>query len=141
MARERPERVNYGEATLGEAKSEGAPLPDELLAAEDAGHDPETLGDEQRREDVEHLETELEIDQPLEDPDDPAADPAMAPVEEAGGGVSEGFEQSEQLLQQNAEGERDDDPLRNPFNSEPEEEPGPDAEYGEADQLPPEPDK
>lgn len=141
MARERPDRVNYGEATLGEAKSDGPPLPDEVLAAEDAEHDPETIGDEQRRDDVEHLETELETDDPLSDPDDPASDPAMVPLEEAGQGVAEGFEQSEKLLEENAEGERDDNPLRNPFDSEPEQDSGTKAEYGEADQLPPEPEE
>lgn len=141
MTKKRSDRVNHGEATLGEAKADAPPLSDEALAAEDAEHEPETIGDEQRRDDVEHLETELEADDPLADPEDPAADPAMAPLEEAGEGVAEGFEASERLLKENAEGERDDDPLRNPFNSEPEEGPGSDAEYGEADQLPPEPDQ
>jgi hypothetical protein len=134
MAKERPDRVDYGEASLGEAQSEEEPLSDEALAAEDDEHAPETIGDEQSRDDVEHLETELESD-------GPTPDPAMAPVEEAGGGVAEGFEFSEELLEENAEGERDDDPLRNPFRSEPEEDAGEDAEYSEPDQLPPEPEE
>lgn len=134
MAKERPDRVNNGEASLGESKSEQPPLSDEALAAEDAEHEPETIGDEQSRDDVEHLETDLEID-------GPTPDPAMAPVEEAGGGVAEGFELSEELLEENAEGERDDNPLRNPFRSEPEEESGSDPDYSEPDQLPPEPEE
>jgi hypothetical protein len=118
-------------AAEGQDEQAGAELPP----------DARILPDEQRRDDVEHLETELESDDALADPDDPENDPAMAPLEEAGEGVSEGFEGSEKLLEENAEGERDDDPLRNPFNSEPEESGGSDAVYGEPDQLPPEPDE
>ena len=71
---------------------------------------------------------------PLPDEDEEPADPAMEPVEEAGGGVAEGFEGSEELLEENAEGERDDDPLRNPFNSEVEERDS-GQESGEADHV------
>jgi len=71
---------------------------------------------------------------PLPDEDEEAADAAMEPVEEAGGGVAEGFEGSEELLRENAEGERDDDPLRNPFNSEVEETDS-GQESGEADHV------
>ena len=71
---------------------------------------------------------------PLPDEDEQPADPAMEPVEEAGGGVAEGFEGSEKLLEENAEGERDDDPLRNPFNSEVEEQDS-GQESGEADHV------
>jgi hypothetical protein len=99
---------------------------------------PEDLPPEQDGEQVEHLITELESDDPTEDPDDPAADPAMAPVEEAGGGVAEGFEEAEKELVENAEGEADDDPLRNPFNSEPEESPADEGEFGEPDHVHPE---
>lgn len=95
---------------------------------------PEDLPPEQDGEQVEHLITELESDDPSADPDDPSTDPAMQAVEEGGGGVSEGFEQSERDLIQNAEGERDDDPLRNPFNAEVEQKES-DAEYGEADHV------
>ena len=70
----------------------------------------------------------------LPDEDEEPADPAMEPVEEAGGGVAEGFEGSEELLEENAEGERDDDPLRNPFNSEVEEQDS-GQESGEADRV------
>jgi hypothetical protein len=94
----------------------------------------EDLPPEQDGDQVEHLITDLESDDPTEDPDDPVTDPAMQAVEEAGGGVAEGFEQSEHDLIENAEGERDDDPLRNPFNKEVEENHS-DAEYGEADHV------
>jgi hypothetical protein len=96
----------------------------------------EDLPPEQNGEDVEHLVTDLESDDPTEDPDDPATDPAMQAVEEGGGGVAEGFEQSEKDLVENAEGERDDDPLRNPFNRQHNsEEHESDAEYGESDHV------
>jgi len=102
--------------------------PDELDNLEDLPA--EELPLEEDGEDVIHYDG----DDPDDDPDDPATDPAMKPVEEAGGGVAEGFEQSERALRENAEGERDDDPLRNPFNSEIEERKS-DAEYGEADHV------
>ena len=73
-------------------------------------------------------------DDPDDDPDDPATDPAMKAVEEAGGGVAEGFELAEHDLIENAEGERDDDPMRNPFDTEVEKRKS-DAEYGEADHV------
>jgi hypothetical protein len=84
-------------------------------------------------DDAEHLDTELDSD-PTADPDDWANDPAKAPLAEAGEGESEGFEGSEKALRENAEGERDDDPLRNPFNSEVEDEEPGEASYGEADE-------
>jgi hypothetical protein len=61
-------------------------------------------------------------------------DPERWPVEEAGGGEAEGFEQSEELLEENAEhGELGGhDPLRDTFPAEDEPEGG-GAEYGEAD--------
>jgi hypothetical protein len=96
----------------------------------------EDLSPEQDGEEVEHLVTDLESDDPTEDPDDPVTDPAMQAVEEGGGGVSEGFEQSEKALIENAEGERDDDPLRNPFNRKHNsEEHRPNADYGESDHV------
>jgi hypothetical protein len=96
----------------------------------------EDLSSEQDGDTVEHLITDLESDDPTEDPDDPATDPAMQAVEEAGGGVSEGFELSEHDLIENAEGERDDDPLRNPFNRKHNsEDHEPNAEYGESDHV------
>jgi hypothetical protein len=65
-------------------------------------------------------------------PDDEA--PARRPVDEAGGGEAEGFEQAEQDLRENAEhgqlGPRD--PNRDVFTPE-EESDLSDAEYGEAD--------
>jgi hypothetical protein len=68
---------------------------------------------------------------------DPADhDPAMEPVEEAGGGESEGFEQAEEDLRENAEhgslGPRD--PNRDALTPE-EESDLADAEYGEADEA------
>lgn len=62
-------------------------------------------------------------------------DPAMAPVNEAGGGVSEGFEQSEDLLVEHAtEGGLDSTMriLRDAGEAEPEAEPERGV-YGEAD--------
>jgi hypothetical protein len=88
-------------------------------------------------DDAEHLETELDGD-PTSDPDDWANDPAKAPLAEAGEGEAEGFEGSEKLLRENAEGERDDDPLRNPFNAEVEEKEGDNSPYGQADEESPE---
>lgn len=64
-------------------------------------------------------------------PDD--EDPASAPVDEAGGGVAEGFEQAEELLRRHAE--HDDvagDPLSDRGRPEAE---GEDAVYGEADHV------
>lgn len=63
-------------------------------------------------------------------------DPARRPVDEAGGGEAEGFEQAEEDLRENAEhgqlGPRD--PNRDAFTPE-EESDVADAEYGEADQA------
>jgi hypothetical protein len=64
---------------------------------------------------------------------DESADPAMAPVIEAGGGVSEGFEQSEALLVEHAsEGGVDGTMLILRDAGAPEPEPDP-AVYGDAD--------
>jgi hypothetical protein len=57
------------------------------------------------------------------------------PVEEAGGGVSEGFEQAEAELERAASHE---DPAPSPEDDAFPPEAESDAEYGEADQLPPE---
>ncbi|HXD60013.1 MAG TPA: hypothetical protein VN606_18950 [Thermoleophilaceae bacterium] len=58
------------------------------------------------------------------------------PVEEAGGGESEGFEQAEQQLIENAENAEHDDLLEEGFPEEAEsDESG--AEYGEADEEEP----
>lgn len=64
---------------------------------------------------------------------------AMRPVEEAGGGVAEGFEQSEEELIENA-GHGEGDPLADSENSAPENIEGQrsGAEYGDADDLDPE---
>jgi hypothetical protein len=62
-------------------------------------------------------------------------DPAREPVEEAGGGESEGFEQAEQELIEHAEhGEPAPDPSTEAF---PPEEEGDLAEAGEADDVQP----
>jgi hypothetical protein len=64
---------------------------------------------------------------------DEPLDPAMIPVIEAGGGVAEGFEQSEALLVDNAS-EGDDDGTSRILADEFDEEAEPDrAVYGEAD--------
>ena len=65
------------------------------------------------------------------DPHDPK-DPAWAPVEEAGGGESEGFEIAERDLVEHAETIDDQGiPRLDQFGNEPEEATG--AVYGEAD--------
>jgi hypothetical protein len=61
-------------------------------------------------------------------------DPAWQPVEEAGGGESEGFEQAEQELIEHAEhGDDSPDPREHAFPPEQESD-RETAEYGEADQ-------
>jgi hypothetical protein len=60
-------------------------------------------------------------------------DPAFRPVYEAGGGVSEGFEQAEADLVENAQhGDGHGDPLSDAFTPETESDRGT-AEYGDAD--------
>jgi hypothetical protein len=71
---------------------------------------------------------------PHRDQHDPK-DPAWAPVEEAGGGESEGFELAEADLINHAEALDDEAiPRRDPFRREPEEPTK--AVYGEADAEP-----
>ncbi|HEY8865838.1 MAG TPA: hypothetical protein VIM22_02820 [Solirubrobacteraceae bacterium] len=60
-------------------------------------------------------------------------DPAFQPVDEAGGGESEGFEQSEELLRENAEHGEHTTALDG-FPEEREEDPDR-ASYGEADEV------
>jgi hypothetical protein len=61
-------------------------------------------------------------------------DPAWQPVEEAGGGESEGFEEAERELIEHAEhGDPGPDPSTDAFPPEEESE----AEYGEADEEEP----
>ena len=67
----------------------------------------------------------------METPEERQNDPAMQPVDEAGGGEQEGFEQSEEMLRNNAEhGEHS--PALDGFPEEAEEE---QAEYGDADEV------
>jgi hypothetical protein len=68
------------------------------------------------------------------DPDE-KNDPAMQPVEEAGGGVSEGFEQAEDDLIENAtHGDGAGNPERDAIDNEDAEAERSTAEYGEADE-------
>ena len=61
-------------------------------------------------------------------------DPARQPVEEAGGGVAEGFEQAEQDLIENAShGDGGGDPETDAIDNENVEAERSTAEYGEAD--------
>ena len=61
-------------------------------------------------------------------------DPARQPVEEAGGGVSEGFEQAEEALIENAShGDGGGDPAADAIDNESVEAEESTAEYGEAD--------
>ena len=106
-----------------------APLePDEPYAELDAEDLEEQLGLEARELDDDFLRTVdgAQSDEPL--------DPAMVPVIEAGGGVSEGFEQSEAQLVDNAsDGPVDGTEriLRDAFDAEAEDD---HAVHGEADQ-------
>jgi len=68
-----------------------------------------------------------------QDPDE-KNDPAMEPVEEAGGGVSEGFEQAEEDLIENAShGDGTGNPEADAIDEDAEAERST-AEYGEADE-------
>jgi hypothetical protein len=65
-------------------------------------------------------------------------DPARQPVEEAGGGVAEGFEQAEQDLIENAShGDGTGDPETDAIDNENVEAERSTAEYGEADEPKP----
>ena len=69
----------------------------------------------------------------INDPDE-KNDPAMEPVEEAGGGVAEGFEQAEEELIENAShGDGTGNPEVDAIDNENEEAERSTAEYGEAD--------
>jgi len=70
----------------------------------------------------------------FEDPNAERHKEERRPVEEAGGGVSEGFEQAEEELRKQAE---HDDPGTSPENDEFPEEESPGGEYGEADEESP----
>ena len=62
-------------------------------------------------------------------------DPARQPVEEAGGGVAEGFEQAEEALIENAShGDGGGDPSADAIDNENIEAEKSTAEYGEADE-------
>ena len=68
----------------------------------------------------------------METPEERQKDPAFEAVDEAGGGEQEGFEQSEELLRENAEhGEHT--PALEGFPEETEEQPDR-ASYGDADE-------
>ena len=70
----------------------------------------------------------------IKDPDE-KQDPAMEPVEEAGGGVAEGFEQAEEQLIENAtHGDGGGNPERDAIDNENVEAERSTAEYGEADE-------
>ncbi|HEX4719575.1 MAG TPA: hypothetical protein VH300_13665 [Thermoleophilaceae bacterium] len=68
----------------------------------------------------------------METPEERANDPAWQAVDEAGGGEQEGFEQSEELLIENAEHGEHSTALDG-FPEEREDEPGR-ATYGDADE-------
>ena len=70
----------------------------------------------------------------INDPDE-KNDPAMQPVEEAGGGVAEGFEQAEEDLIENAShGDGTGDPTVDAIDNEDAEAEQSTVEYGEADE-------
>jgi hypothetical protein len=72
-----------------------------------------------------------------QDPNE-SQDPARQPVEEAGGGVSEGFEQAEEDLIENAShGDGAGDPETDAIDNESAEAERSTAEYGEADESEP----
>jgi hypothetical protein len=71
----------------------------------------------------------------INDPDE-RNDPAMQPVEEAGGGVAEGFEQAEAELIENAShGDGTGDPEVDAIDNENVEAERSTAEYGEPDEI------
>ncbi len=73
----------------------------------------------------------------INDPDE-RNDPAMQPVEEAGGGVAEGFEQAEEELIENAShGDGTADPEEDAIDNESVEAERSTAEYGEPDEARP----
>ena len=70
------------------------------------------------------------------DPGNESEDPAMQPVEEAGGGVQEGFEQAEDELIENAShGDGGGNPAADAIDNEHIEAERSTAEYGEPDEL------
>ena len=69
----------------------------------------------------------------METPEERRHDPAWQAVDEAGGGEQEGFEQSEELLIEQAEHGEHTDALEEGFPEEREDQPGR-ASYGEADE-------
>jgi hypothetical protein len=69
----------------------------------------------------------------METPEERQNDPAWQAVDEAGGGEQEGFEQSEQLLRENAEHGEHTAALDG-FPEEPEQDLG-GAAYGDADEI------
>jgi hypothetical protein len=70
----------------------------------------------------------------IQDPDE-KNDPAMQPVEEAGGGTAEGFEQAEEALIENAShGDGAGNPEVDAIDNEDAEAERSTAEYGEADE-------
>jgi hypothetical protein len=74
----------------------------------------------------------------INDPDE-KNDPAMEPVEEAGGGVAEGFEQAEEELIENAShGDGTADPEADAIDNENVEAERSTADYGEPDSEDPE---
>ena len=73
----------------------------------------------------------------INDPDE-KNDPALEPVEEAGGGVAEGFEQAEEDLIENAShGDGTGDPEADAIDNEDAEAERSTAEYGEPDEADP----
>ena len=76
------------------------------------------------------------------DPGADTEDPAMQPVEEAGGGVAEGFEQAEADLVENAShGDGAGNPEADAIDNEHVEAQRSTAEYGEPDELEGDPDQ
>lgn len=70
----------------------------------------------------------------MDTPEENMNDPAMQPVYEAGGGEQEGFEQSEELLRENAEHGEHSSALEEGFSGERESDLS-GAEYGDADEI------
>jgi hypothetical protein len=70
----------------------------------------------------------------METPEERRNDPAFEAVDEAGGGEQEGFEQSEELLRENAEHGEHSEALTEGIPDSAEEERG-GAAYGDADEI------
>lgn len=151
MSDERPEdQEGFGEADLGEAQADD-PVPDpEMIEGSEPLDEGEELtdvpaldpdpgpGPDPEREGEAEAEAEAaaaEAGAIGGETGEPEADEALRPVEEAGGGEAEGFEQAEeQLVESASHGDPAGHPLGDRFPAE-ETDPEDHTIYGEADEV------